>query len=125
MNLFPIKHTVFDCDDRSISRQINSSVFEHFIFGENIAEQWVYLFSWMAPPGIVSLVNITSSSLSVLPTILSTVYRWMLQIILIELCYSMHIGCVLSHHLKTPLVLRRTFRLIGRWKSENVTIFHL
>jgi len=34
---------------------MDTSVFEYFIFGENIAEEWIFYFSWMAPPGIVSM----------------------------------------------------------------------
>lgn len=53
-DIFPRKHTVFNCDDRAINQTTDASVFEYFIFGENIDEQWIYLFSFMAPPGIVS-----------------------------------------------------------------------
>lgn len=52
-DIFPRKHTVFDCHDKSINQTMDNSVFEFFIFGTNIDEQWVFLFSWMAPPGIV------------------------------------------------------------------------
>lgn len=60
LDILPKKHTVFDCDDESISQTMNNTVFEHFIFGSNIDEQWLYLFSWMAPPGIVRLQQYAS-----------------------------------------------------------------
>jgi len=53
-DIFPKKDTIFDCDDESISHRIAEDVFANFIFGEKIAEAWVFLFSWMATPGIVS-----------------------------------------------------------------------
>ena len=54
-DIFPRKHTVFNCDDQSINQTFDTTVFEYFIFGDNIEEAWIFLFSWMAPPGIVSI----------------------------------------------------------------------